>query len=50
MTAGDPELAAAAGYLLRARALAIEGTGDKDLTARALEDAKAFEPGSPSRP
>jgi hypothetical protein len=54
--ATDPDLAATAGALLRARASGIEATGDRDLAARALDDAKAVEAGdarplmAPGRP
>jgi hypothetical protein len=39
----DPDLAATAGVLLRARAAGIEATGDRDLAARALDEAKSVE-------
>jgi len=43
----DPELAQAAAYLLRARALGIAATGDRDLVGRVVEDLHAFAPDDP---
>jgi hypothetical protein len=43
----DPELAQAAAYLLRARALGVAGTGDRDLVGRVVEDLHAFAPDDP---
>jgi hypothetical protein len=40
--ARDPELASATAYLLRARALAVASSGDRDLIGRAIEDLHAF--------
>jgi hypothetical protein len=45
--ARDPELAQAAAYLLRARALGVAGTGDRDLVGRVVEDLHAFAPDDP---
>lgn len=42
--ARDPDLAAAAAYLLRARALSVASGGDRDLVGRAIEDLHAFAP------
>jgi len=41
---GDSELADATAYLLRARALDIAASGDRDLVGRAVEDLHAFAP------
>jgi hypothetical protein len=43
----DPELARAAAYLLRARALDVAASGDRDLVGRAVEDLHAFAPEDP---
>jgi hypothetical protein len=43
----DPELAQAAAYLLRARALGVAATGDRDLVGRVVEDLHAFAPDDP---
>ncbi|MGH7294210.1 MAG: hypothetical protein ACRELB_04725, partial [Polyangiaceae bacterium] len=43
----DPELAQAAAYLLRARALDVAASGDRDLVGRAVEDLHAFAPEDP---
>jgi hypothetical protein len=40
--AGDPELVRATVYLLRARALDVAASGDRDLVGRAVEDLHAF--------
>jgi hypothetical protein len=45
--AGDPELAAATAYLLRARLLDVASTGDRDLVGRAADDLRAFAPDDP---
>jgi hypothetical protein len=45
--AKDPELAAATAYLLRARALDVAASGDRDLVGRAVEDLHAFSPEDP---
>jgi hypothetical protein len=47
VAAKDPELAAAAAYLLRARALDVAASGDRDLVGRAVEDLHAFSPEDP---
>jgi hypothetical protein len=41
---GDPELADVTAYLLRARALDVASTGDRDLVGRAVEDLHVFAP------
>jgi hypothetical protein len=43
----DPELAASAAYLLRARALDVAASGDRDLVGRAVDDLRAFAPDDP---
>jgi len=43
----DPELAQAAAYLLRARALDVASSGDRDLVGRAVDDLHAFAPDDP---
>jgi hypothetical protein len=43
----DPELAEAAAYLLRARALDVASSGDRDLVGRTVEDLHAFAPDDP---
>ena len=43
----DPELAQAAAYLLRARALGFAAGGDRDLVGRVIEDLHAFAPDDP---
>jgi hypothetical protein len=43
----DPELAEAAAYLLRARALDVAASGDRDLVGRAVEELHAFAPEDP---
>jgi hypothetical protein len=43
----DPELAEAAAYLLRARALDVAAGGDRDLVARTIDDLHAFAPDDP---
>jgi hypothetical protein len=40
----DPELAEAAAYLLRARALDVAESGDRDLVSRTVDDVRAFAP------
>lgn len=45
--AKDPELAAATAYVLRARALDVAASGDRDLVGRAVEDLHAFAPEDP---
>jgi len=40
----EPELASATAYLLRARALLVASSGDRDLIGRAVEDVRAFAP------
>ena len=45
--AKDPELAEAAAYLLRARALDVAASGDRDLVGRAVDDLHAFAPDDP---
>lgn len=47
LAAKDPELAQAAAYLLRARALGVAGSGDRELVGRAIEDLHAFAPDDP---
>ncbi|HVH45754.1 MAG TPA: hypothetical protein VM925_25550 [Labilithrix sp.] len=44
----DPELAAATAVLLRARAIGMAATGDRDLLSRALDDLRAFAPDDPT--
>ena len=43
----DPELAESASYLLRARALDVAASGDRDLVGRAVDDLHAFAPDNP---
>ena len=43
----DPELAAVTAKLLRARAIAMAATGEKEMLARALDDLRAFAPDDP---
>jgi hypothetical protein len=43
----DPELAEASAYLLRARALDVASSGDRDLVGRAVDDLHAFAPDDP---
>jgi hypothetical protein len=43
----DPELADATAYLLRARALDVASSGDRDLVGRAVDDLHAFAPDDP---
>ncbi|HVJ88235.1 MAG TPA: hypothetical protein VM580_00425, partial [Labilithrix sp.] len=43
----DPELAAATTTLLRARAIGMAATGERDILARALDDLRAFSPDDP---
>jgi hypothetical protein len=43
----DPELEAATVYLLRARALDVAASGDRDLIGRAVEDLHTFAPEDP---
>jgi hypothetical protein len=45
LAAGDPELAEATAYLLRARALDTATSGDRDLVGRTIEDLRLFAPG-----
>jgi hypothetical protein len=45
--AKDPELAQAAAYLLRARALDVAASGDRDLVGPAVDDLDAFAPNDP---
>jgi hypothetical protein len=45
--AKDPELAEATAYLLRARALDVAASGDRDLVDRAVDDLRAFAPDDP---
>ena len=40
----DPELAAATAALLRARAVGMAATGERDILSRALDDLRAFAP------
>jgi hypothetical protein len=42
--AHDPELMSETAYLLRARALVIASSGDRDLVGRAVEDLRTFAP------
>jgi len=44
MLARDPELTAETVYLLRARALVVALSGDRDLVGRAVDDVRAFAP------
>ncbi|HEY8040536.1 MAG TPA: hypothetical protein VIF15_12110 [Polyangiaceae bacterium] len=44
IAARDPELAGSAAYLLRARALDVAASGDRDLVGRVVEDLHAFAP------
>jgi hypothetical protein len=44
MLARDPELSSDTAYLLRARALVVALSGDRDLVGRAVEDVRAFAP------
>jgi len=44
---GDPELEQAAAYLLRARALDVAASGDRDLVGRTVDDLGAFAPNDP---
>jgi hypothetical protein len=46
-TARDPELLAVTGTLLRARALGLAASGDRDLIARSLDDLRPFSPSDP---
>jgi hypothetical protein len=43
----DPELAEATAYLLRARALDVASSGDRDLVGRTVDDLHAFAPDDP---
>jgi hypothetical protein len=43
----DPELLAITSTLLRARALSLAASGDRDLIAHALDDLRPFSPGDP---
>jgi hypothetical protein len=43
----DPELAGATAYLLRARALDVASSGDRDLVGRTVDDLHAFAPDDP---
>jgi hypothetical protein len=43
----DPELAESTAYLLRARALDVASSGDRDLVGRTVEDLHAFAPDDP---
>jgi len=43
----DPELASQTAAMLRARALVVALSGDRDLIGRAVEDVRAFAPGDP---
>jgi hypothetical protein len=43
----DPELLATTATLLRARALGLAASGDRELTARALDDLRPFSPADP---
>jgi hypothetical protein len=45
--AKDPDLAAAAAYLARARAIDVAASGDRDLVGRAVEDLRALSPEDP---
>jgi hypothetical protein len=45
---GDPELSEATAILLRARAIELAASGDRELVGRALEDLRAFAPGDPA--
>ncbi len=45
--AKDPELAESTAYLLRARALDVASSGDRDLVGRTVEDLHAFAPDDP---
>ncbi len=44
---GDPELTAITATLLRARALALAATSERDLAARAIDDLRPFSPRDP---
>lgn len=43
----DPELAASTAILLRARAIGMAATGERDILSRALDDLRAFAPEDP---
>jgi hypothetical protein len=43
----DPDLAIATAVLLRARAVGMAATGERDVLARALDDLRAFDPDDP---
>jgi hypothetical protein len=43
----DPDLASATATLLRARAIGMAATGERDMLARALDDLRAFAPEDP---
>jgi hypothetical protein len=43
----DPELAESTAYLLRARALDVASSGDRDLVGRTVDDLHAFAPDDP---
>lgn len=47
VTKRDPELAAATARLLRARALGMAASGEREMLSRALDDLRAFAPDDP---